>query len=362
MKTGSGNWSRCAVGMLLFSLAAIGCGGCGGPPIEKANEKEGGKKEVEEEVVSDLTGKIKIDGSSTVYPISEGAAEAFSKTYPDVNITVNFVGTGGGFKLFTKGELDISDASRPITAEELAECEKNGVKFIELPVAYDGLTVAVNPKNDWVEQLTVDDLKKIYLEGAPKKWNEINPDWPDLPIVAFGAGVDSGTFDYFREVLGGKKVEFRRDMSPSEDDNVLVTGVSGDKGAIGFFGVAYYFANKDKLRAVKIVNPKGEAIAPAHDVIESGEYAPLSRPLFIYVSEKALARRETQRFVSYYLEHAPEISEKAGYVALPKEVYERAKANFKDRAMGTHYLTQEGEKREGAVGEVYERANLRPLK
>jgi phosphate transport system substrate-binding protein len=315
-----------------------------------------------QEKVSTLTGKIKVDGSSTVYLISLAAAEAFSKGFPKVDVTVGFVGTGGGFKLFTKGELDVSDASRPINAEELAACEKNGVKFLELPIAYDGLTVVVNPKNDWVKQLTVDDLKKIYLAGGAKTWNDVNPDWPAQPIHAFGPGTASGTFDYFREVLGGKEVEFRQDVSKSEDDNVLVTGVAGESGAIGYFGVAYYFANKDKLKAVKIVNPKGKAILPAHDVIESGEYAPLSRPLFIYVSDKALARRETQRFVSFYLDHAAELSEKARYVALPKELNETVKATYKDRAMGTHYLTEKGQKRSGSLREVYVRSNLRPMK
>jgi phosphate transport system substrate-binding protein len=344
----------------LVAAFGIGCGGCGPGDKVVPPASNGGKPD--EGTVSDLSGKINIDGSSTVYPISEAAAEEFSKKYPNVDIKVNFVGTGGGFKRFTKGDLDISDASRPITTEEFDECEKNGIKFIELPIAYDGLTVAVSPKNDWAEQLTVDDLKKIYLEGGAQKWNEINPDWPDLPIVTYGAGVDSGTYDYFREVLGGKKVEMRGDMFKSEDDNVLVNGVSGDKGSIGFFGAAYYFTNKDKLRALKIVNPEGKAIAPAPDVIESGDYAPLSRPLFIYVSEKALERRETQRFVSFYTDNAAELAAKSKYVALPKEVYDRVKANFKDRLFGTHYLTESGEKREGAVATVYERANLRAMK
>lgn len=353
MKRTHRNWIP---GSLLFiALAALGFGyGCGGKndaPPKKPGTKPG-----------ELTGKIKVDGSSTVLPISERAAKSFSEEYPKVNVTVGRTGTGGGFKLFTKGELDISDASRPITAEELAECEKNHVKFLELPIAYDGLTVALHKDNDWVDQLTVDDLKKIYLEGGAKTWNEVNPAWPDLPIKAFGAGTDSGTFDYFREVLGGKKVEFRRDMSPSEDDNVLVTGVSGQKDAIGYFGVAYYFANKDKLKAAKIVNPKGDAVAPTHDAIENGSYAPLSRPLFIYVSQAALERREVQRFVAHYLDHAAELAEKAGYPALPKEIYQRAKANFDDEILGTHYLTEAGEKRSGTVGEVFERANLRAMK
>jgi len=356
----SGGCFLCLMTTLLAGL--LGCGGCG-PSVGPAKNGavDGGATKIDEPV-SELAGKIKIDGSSTVFPISERAAEAFSKTYPNVNVTVGFVGTGGGFKLFTKGELDISDASRPITSEEFAECEKNGIKFLELPIAYDGLTVAVHPKNDWVEQLTVDELKKIYLDGGAQKWKDVNPAWPDMTIKVFGPGTDSGTYDYFREVMGGKQVEFRRDMSPSEDDNVLVTGVSGQKDAIGYFGVAYYFANKDKLRAVKIVNPEGKAIAPAHDVIESGEYAPLSRPLFIYVSEKALARRETQRFVSYYLDHGAELAEQAGYVALPREIYKRAKSNFKKRAMGTHYLTEAGEKRGGSISEVFDTPHLRAPK
>lgn len=346
------------IGGILFGLALVlGCySGCG--PSNAVNKPSIDKKTGE----SSLEGKIKVDGSSTVLPISERAAKSFSEKYPKVNVTVGRTGTGGGFKVFTIGEIDIADASRPITKEELEQCEKNSVKFIELPIAYDGLTVALNIENDWVDQLTVDDLKKIYLEGGVKKWNEVNSEWPDLAIDTFGAGKDSGTYDYFREVLGGKKVELRRDMSESEDDNVLVSGVAGKKSAIGFFGVSYYFANKSKIKAAKIVNPKGDAIAPAHDVILSGEYAPLSRPLFIYVSQAALERREVQRFAEHYLENAAELAEKAGYVSLPKEVYDRAKKTYDDEALGTHYLTAEGEKREGTVTEVYERANLQPMK
>lgn len=309
---------------------------------------------------TELQGKITIDGSSTVFPISEAAASQFQKQYPNVSVSVGESGTGGGFKRFVKGETDISDASRPITADEIKAAGEHSVKYIELPIAYDGLTIVVHPKNDWVDQLTIDEIKKIYLaDGAATKWSEVRAGWPDKPIVAFAPGTDSGTFDYFKEVVAGKEGSLRSDMSTSESDNVLVTGVSGSPDAIAFFGVAYYVENKDKVRAVPVVNPtNSKAVSPSRETIESGEYAPFSRPLFIYVNSKAVSRPEVKRFVSFYLDNVSEMAAKVGYVQLPSDVVERAKENFKTRKTGTHYTDEDGEKRSGPVTEVFQQSNL----
>ncbi len=309
---------------------------------------------------TELQGKISIDGSSTVFPISEAAASQFQKQYPNVNVSVGESGTGGGFKRFVKGETDISDASRPIAADEIEAAAKSSVKYIELPIAYDGLTIVVHPKNDWVDQLTIDEIKKIYLaDGAATKWSEVRAGWPDKAIVPFAPGTDSGTFDYFKEVVAGKEGSLRSDMSTSESDNVLVTGVAGSPDAIAFFGAAYYEVNKDKVKAVPVVNPEtSKAVAPERAAIESGEYAPFSRPLFIYVNSKAVSRPEVKRFVGYYMDNVSELATKVGYVPLPAEVIERAKENFKTRKTGTHYMAADGEKRSGPVTEVFQASNL----
>lgn len=308
----------------------------------------------------ELTGDVEIDGSSTVYPISEAAADEFRKEYPNVNVTVAVSGTGGGFKRFSKGETDISDASRPIKLAEFEQCQSKKVEFIELPVAYDGLTIVVNTKNDWVDQLTVAQLQKIFLEkGAAKTWSDVEPSWPTEPIKIYAPGADSGTFDYFKEVVADDDGAMRSDMSVSEDDNVLVTGVANEKHAIGFFGAAYYFENKGKLKAVAIINPKTEtAVLPSDTTIEDGSYAPFSRPLFIYVNVNSIKRPEIKKFVGFYLENAGELSKSAGYVALPKTVYADAQKHFEDRMAGTHYLTPDGEKRFGALPELYKADNL----
>jgi len=304
---------------------------------------------------SKLSGTVAIDGSSTVYPVSEAIAESFGKVHPDVKVTVAVSGTGGGFKRFTAAETDISDASRPIKASENAKAEENGVAFIELPICYDGLTVAVHPTNDWVEELTVEQLRSIFESGGVQKWSDIDPSFPDRPIKVYSPGSDSGTFDYFREAIVGSDNAFRPDMSVSEDDHILVTGIAGDKYAIGYFGCAYYFENKDKLKAVPVLNPKtGKAVLPAPETIEDGSYAPLSRPLFIYVNVKSLMRPEVKAFVDFYLENAPELSEEVGYVRLPEEVYDRAEANLKAGKTGSQYLDKHGDSVEGPVTEVYE--------
>lgn len=350
---------------LLLISALVGCGARTPLPPEAAGSRQDVSGSAEEFVVNtELQGKISIDGSSTVFPISEAAASLFQKRYPNVSVNVGVSGTGGGFKRFVKGETDISDASRPIEASELEAAKANQVAFVELPIAYDGLTVVVHPSNDWVDELTIDEIKKIYLaSNAVNFWSEVRAGWPKRPIKAFAPGTDSGTFDYFKEVIAGKEGSLRSDMSTSEDDNVLVTGVSGSPDAIGFFGAAYYEENRGKVKAIPIVNPETqEAVLPESETIESGEYAPFSRPLFIYVNAKALARPEVKRFVSFYLEKASEIAKKVGYVALPSGVIDVAVENVKSRRSGTHYLSSEGEKRGGPVTEVYQSANLIEMK
>lgn len=310
-----------------------------------------------------LRGSIEIDGSSTVYPISEAAASGFTKSYPNVKVNVGVSGTGGGFKRFTKGETDISDASRPIKDSEFEACRQAGVTFYELPVAYDGLTLVIHKENDWVDYLTLDEIKKIFTtEGKAKTWSQIRSGWPEKEIKIFAPGTDSGTFDYFKEVVVGKSnTSLRADMSTSEDDNVLVTGVSGSPNAIGFFGVAYYEENKDKLKSVAVLNPKtGKKVYPDSATIEDGSYAPFSRPLFIYINAKSFRRAEVRQFVAYYLQNAPKMAETTGYVALPPSIYREGMMRCRAQAkgVGTHYLTETLEKRSGAVTEVYRLDNL----
>lgn len=306
--------------------------------------------------LADLRGQVRVDGSSTVYPITEAVAEAFAEAAPNIRVTVGVSGTGGGFKRFAKNETDISDASRPIKAKEQKLCDEANVKFIEIPVAYDGLTIVTNPKNSWATTMTVDQLKQIFLsDSAAKTWNEINPEWPNMPIKIYAPGTDSGTFDYFKEVIAGKKGAIRSDMSVSEDDNVLVNGVAGETGAIGFFGAAYYFENKDKLQACKIINPgTGKAVLPTAKTIENGSYAPFSRPLFIYVNARSARNPVTKAFVNYYLDHAGEMATLVGYVPLPKAMYARAESNWKAGKTGTQFLDGSGEKVRGALAQVYQ--------
>ena len=307
-----------------------------------------------------LRGKVEIDGSSTVYPISEAAAAQFNKRYGNVTINVGVSGTGGGFKRFTVGGTDISDASRPIKKAEFQAAKENGIAFFEIPVAYDGLTLVIHKSNDWVDSLTVDEIKKIFTEsGKAKTWSQVREGWPNTEIKIFAPGTDSGTFDYFKEVVAGKTGSLRDDMSTSEDDNVLVTGVSGSPNAIGFFGVAYYEENKDKLKSVPVVNPElSQPVSPTAETIENGTYAPFSRPLFIYVNQKSFARPEVRSFVGYYLQNAAKLAPKTGYVALPKSVYMEAINRCRKKQTGTHYLTSDMEKRSGPVTDVYQEKNL----
>jgi phosphate transport system substrate-binding protein len=285
---------------------------------------------------------VKIDGSSTVYPISEAVAEEFQKAKKGaIKVTVGISGTGGGFKKFCRGETDISDASRPILEKEMKICAEAGIKYVELPVAYDALTIVINPKNSWIKEFKVEELKKMWepvAQGKITHWNQVNPAWPNAPLKLFGPGADSGTFDYFTDAINGKEKASRGDFTASEDDNVLVQGVSRDVNAIGYFGLAYYVENKDKLKAVPIVN-KGttKAVLPSLETVMDGSYQPLARPIFIYVSQKSMARPEVKEFVEYYLAHGAKLSKEVGYVPLGKQHYAQALKNFQAAKVGTGF-------------------------
>jgi phosphate transport system substrate-binding protein len=267
----------------------------------------------------EIAGDIRIDGSSTVYPISEAIAEEFQAAYPKVRVSVAFSGTGGGFKKFCNGETDANDASRPIKKEELEACKEKGIEPVELKVAIDALSVVVNPQNDWVTCMTVEELKKLWDEGSTiKRWNEIRPEWPNEEIKLFGPGADSGTFDYFTEVINGKVQRSRSDYTQSEDDNTLVLGVEGDKYALGYFGYAYFIENKDRLKDVAIDGGKG-CVEASPENVNNGTYTPLSRPLYIYPSKAALARPEVATFFRFYLDTVSQIVDDVGYIALPDD-------------------------------------------
>lgn len=303
--------------------------------------------------LSKLTGQIKVDGSSTVYPITEAVAEDFQAQAPRTRPTVGISGTGGGFKRFCSGETDISNASRPITKTELEMAKSNKIEFVEIPIAFDGIAVVVNPTNTWVTQLNVEQLKKIFTADSPaKKWSDLNPSWPGDTIRVFSPGTDSGTFDYFKEVTVGTSGKIRSDLSVSEDDNVLVTGVAGDKNAIGYFGFAYYIENASKLKLIPIDGGKG-AIAPSDKTIMDGTYSPLSRPLFIYVNAKSAARPEVAAFVDYFVLNTAALSKEVGYTALPALIQERVAANWKAKKIGTQYLDASGNKVQGSIATVY---------
>ncbi len=317
--------------------------------------------------IQDLEGKVVVDGSSTVAPITIQADTSFRKICPKVTVPVGVSGTGGGFKRFTKGETDISNASRPITFSELAVCREHGVSFYELPIAYDGLTIVVPKGNDFVEQLSVEQLKKIFRADAEDKsfrnaktWNEVDPSFPKTTIKIFSPGTDSGTFDYFKEVIADEEGSaIRDDMSVSEDDNQLVQGIANTEGAIGFIGASYYFGNQGTLKAIKIVNPKtGVAVEVSAANIESGVYAPFSRPLFIYINSKSALRPEVKVFVNHYLENASKFATAVQYVGLPESINSTAVDHFKRRQTGTHFWSEDGSKREGSLKEVYAKENL----
>jgi phosphate transport system substrate-binding protein len=285
---------------------------------------------------------IRIDGSSTVFPITEAVAEDFqASTKGKVKVTVGISGTGGGFKKFCRGETDISDASRPILKSEMDACRATGVQYYELPVAYDALTVVINPQNGFLKSITVAELKKMWEPAAQNKiktWNQVNSAWPDQPLKLFGAGADSGTFDYFTEAINGKAKSSRGDYTASEDDNVLVQGVSRDVNAIGYFGFAYYAENQDKLKAVPIVESPGKpAVAPSMETVINGSYQPLSRPIFIYVNAKSYERPEVKQFVEFYMKQADALVREVKYVPLPAKAYAYNLEHLGKKSLGTKF-------------------------
>jgi phosphate transport system substrate-binding protein len=285
------------------------------------------------------SGTIRIDGSSTVLPISEAVAEEFAKAHSKVQPTVGKSGTGGGFKKFANGEIDITGASRPIRDEEDALCKKNGIDYIEIPVAYDAMAVVVNPQNTWCDYLTVAELKKIWepaAQGKITKWSQVRAGFPNEPLVLFGAGTDSGTFDYFTAAIVGKEKASRGDYTGSEDDDILVQGVSRTKGALGYFGLAYYENNQDKLKLVAIDNGNG-SVKPSRETVLDGTYQPLARPLFIYVNVKALARPEVAEFVKFYVQNAGKLAEEVGYIGLPDNVIALVKERVERRITGSAF-------------------------
>ncbi|MGC9526111.1 MAG: PstS family phosphate ABC transporter substrate-binding protein [Limnospira sp.] len=282
---------------------------------------------------SQSSATVKIDGSSTVYPITEAIAEEFQKANGgSTRVTVGISGTGGGFKKFCTGEMDISNASRPIKPSEQEQCKAAGISYIELPVAYDAITVVVNPQNTWVDNMSPAELKKMWQassQGNVTKWSDIRSGWPNEQFTLFGPGADSGTFDYFNEEILGDNNSSRTDYTPSEDDNVLVQGVARNKNALGYFGYAYYDANKSRIKSVKI-----NGVAPSPETVNNGSYKPLSRPIYIYVSTKAAQRPEVKAFVEYYLNNAPKYVREVAYVPLPAADYKMAMERFQKGQTG----------------------------
>lgn len=335
--------------ILALALAVTSCSSNGGnqasspSPTGAANTPAGGDTAVNttntsNTTTSNLSGNVTVDGSSTVFPISEAMAEEFQKANPGVKVTVGKSGTGGGFKKFCNGETDISNASRPIKPEEVDLCKKGNVEYVELPVAYDGLSVVVNPQNTFAQCLKVDELKKMWEPTAQAKvttWNQIRPSFPNERIGLYGPGTDSGTYDFFTKAIVGEEGKSRGDYTASEDDNTLVQGVSADKGGIAFFGYAYYAENKDKLKLVAIDGGKG-CVEPSEATINDGTYQPLARPEFIYVKKTAASRPEVKAFVEYMLAPAnKKLISEVGYVPLPDELLTEVQARFQAGKVGS---------------------------
>ncbi|MGH7549936.1 MAG: PstS family phosphate ABC transporter substrate-binding protein [Gemmatimonadota bacterium] len=296
--------------LILAALVGSTLAACGGGP-DSGDSND-----------SALSGSVQIDGSSTVYPISEAVAEEFQRMHPETRVTVGVSGTGGGFQRFCAGETDISDASRPIKDGEAELCRQNGIDFTEIRVAWDGLSVVTNPSNDFVDCLTVDELKGIWEPGSEvNNWSQVRQGFPDKELVLYGPGTDSGTFDYFTEAIMGEEDASRPDYTASENDNVLVQGVMGDPGALGYFGYAYYEENADQLKLLGVDGSSG-CVQPSVETIETGEYAPLSRPLYIYVSDRGLAKPQVAEFVRFYLEEGAELVRAVGYIPLQPAQYE----------------------------------------
>ncbi|NJO39377.1 MAG: PstS family phosphate ABC transporter substrate-binding protein [Cyanobacteria bacterium CRU_2_1] len=342
---------------LLATLAALtlSLAACGGPTTTTAESPAEGESPAatdrespaESPTAADdgtgVSGQIALDGSSTVFPISEAVSEEFQRANSGVQVTVGTSGTGGGFEKFCNGETDISNASRPIEQDEIEACESKGIEFIELPVAFDALSVVVHPQNDWAQCLTTEELKRIWepaAQGQITNWNQVRPDFPDVPLALYGPGTDSGTFDYFTDAISGEEGESRGDYTASEDDNVLVQGVAGDRGAIGYFGYAYYEQNQDRVKLVGIddgdsANGEG-CVTPSAETVLDNTYQPLARPLFIYVSTKAAERPEVKAFVEFYMDEAnKQLIESTGYVPLSDPIYDKALARFQENKTGT---------------------------
>lgn len=324
-----------------YSLSVVallaGLAACGGGTTDTADTTtEGGTDTAA--AGSDLTGSVLVDGSSTVFPISEAMAEEFGKAYPGVSVTVGVSGTGGGFKKFCAGETDVTGASRPIKQEEIDLCAQNGIEYIELPVAFDGLSVVVHPQNDFVQCLTVDELKAIWEPAAQGKitnWSQVRDGFPDAPLGLYGAGTDSGTYDYFMEAIGADG-ESRGDYTASEDDNVLVQGVTSDVNGLAFFGYAYYVENQDRLKVVAIDAGDGNCVEPSAETIADGTYQPLSRPEFIYVKKSVAEEPPVKAFVEFYL--SPEnayLVDEVGYVSLPPAINTKVNERFQNGTVGT---------------------------
>ncbi len=292
--------------------------------------------------------RIRIDGSSSLFPLTEAVAEEFRDVYPEIKITVGVSGTGGGFKKFGRNEIDIANASRPLTTDEIELCKKNNVEFIEIPVTNDGLVIAVNTSNNFIDFLTVTELKKIWepsAQGKIKYWNQIRSNWPHIPIQLFGPGTSSGSFDFFTRTIIGMKKASRGDFTASEDDNILVQGVSGARGGLGYFGLSYYLENRDKLKAIPIddendLNGIG-AFYPTEEVIKNGNYQPLSRTGFLYINAKAAKKEIIKIFVDYYLISATKLTREVGGIPLQKETYVEAMKRFDFGITGSMFI--EGE-------------------
>ena len=312
--------------LFLAAVLALGLVGCGGGSDDADTDG--------------LSGAVQVDGSSTVYPISEAVAEEFIRANPRVRVTVGVSGTGGGFNKFLRGETDINDASRPIKPEERALARQNGIEYVELPVAYDGLAVVVNPQNDWADCLTTDELRAIWEPGSQvNNWSQVRDGFPDRPLVLYGPGTDSGTYDYFTEAIGGESGASRSDFSASEDDNVLVQGIAGDANALGFFGLAYYEENADRLKLLGIddgdpTNGDG-CVQPTLETVGNGTYQPLARPEFIYVNAERAADPAVAAFVAFYLENAAPLVREVGYIPLSDEAYRLGLERFRTGTTGT---------------------------
>ena len=287
---------------------------------------------------------IRVDGSSTVFPIAEAVVEEFRATNPHYNVTIGISGTGGGFKKFLAGEIEVVNASRPIKEAEMITASEKGIEFIELPIAYDALSIIVNPKNSWATTITVKELAKMWepaAQGKVLKWSDIRPDWPSKPLSLYGAGIDSGTFDYFTEAIVGKEDASRGDFTSSEDDNIIVKGVEGNEGALGFLGLAYLEANAKSIKAVAVDDERDDNGAgpqqPTRDGVVNGHYQPLSRPLFVYVRKDALKRVEVKKFVDFYINQAGTLSAEVGYIPLPASIYSLVAQRATSQTSGTLY-------------------------